>query len=474
MTTENSIAACNLELERSVLGACLLDNTYFPLVDSRLGDGDLWYLERHRDLFVRARDVWRERGRVDMVAMADEGLRYGQPGRFGGDAELALIMQQAAFGPAVAEYVERLVEHGRRRRLQGLSARIASALGKGEDSLALAQMVQAEVDALHVQGREPLVRGEAVASRYWEGLAARAQGRKLGLGYEAVDVHVTEGLLPGRITLFAARPRTGKSAFVAGVVRNLAAIGVPSLWLTYEMSLTAQMDRLVSMETGIPLTRVLELRLDEHEKDRVEEAVGRIARWPLVFDDRRGVRWVDAVAAATRARRKHGVEVVFVDLFDRLADLAAEDNKAGAIEDLLNRCSDQALRLGVHFFLVAQVNRRADQRDDHRPRLSDLRNSGAYEQNADLVLLLHRERLLSRLPVDGKPDVCEVEIAKQRNGPQATAYLDYLGETVTFAPCTRKSGDAVSAPRRNGKNPGLEADDMLSDPEPWAERGVGD
>jgi replicative DNA helicase len=417
------------DLEQAVLGACLVDNRLIPMVASTIGGG--WYNDKNCKLFERMQELYGKLGAVDAVLMmsADHGKLPWL------DTDIADLLNNAALGIGLEGHLERLVELDRKRSVAHLSMDLVNELNQGKESAELLEKVQDSLNKIYEHSGVNLKYGDVWAEEYYAHMQHRLTSEKIGLGFPAIDVRLTEGLVPGNMSVIGARPTMGKSAFAANILRNLCQRGVGCLWLTYEMSAMSQMDRLVTLETGIPLQRVLALReLPEEEQDRIFEAAEHIKTWPVMLDDRRVVWWQDVVSAVLRAKSRMKVQVVFVDMFDKLGDFFINDQPR-AIEAKLNAVGELAMRQGVHFCLVAQISRSAVRREDRRPELHDLKGSGGWEQKADLALLLHRERAYQVGRVDDGVtghDICEVFIAKQRNGPIGWARFLYGGGLLTF------------------------------------------
>jgi len=267
--------------------------------------------------------------------------------------------------------------------------------------------------------KDTFVAPDQLVSRRIKGLEQRQEGAELLTGFPSLDSHLSRGFAKGEFSIIAARPSVGKSSLKSNIIRNLCGGGYSVLSITPQQGFDVECDRMDALMLGIPLLDILRIRGWEQNDPRREmlaENQESIARnWRLYYEE---ARLIDFSLVVQRLMRMKvdGVspDVVFIDLVDKLLDVNVVQNKPQAINKVLGRVVEAAHRFQTHFCLLVQIRRPGAKMRALRPNLDELKDSGGYEEDADLVLLLYREGMHDRDVLD---DVIEIQIAKQRNGP---------------------------------------------------------
>jgi replicative DNA helicase len=246
---------------------------------------------------------------------------------------------------------------------------------------------------------------------------------------------MTAGFQAGDLIILAARPSVGKTALALTMARNAAVdakvgVGIFSL----EMSRMQLAQRLLSAETRVNLHRLRTGRLTEEDWVHVTRSVGRLAQAQIFIDDTPGITVLEARAKARRLRREHGIGLVVIDYLQLMSAHERTDNREQEISRISRGLKAMAKELGVPVLALSQLSRAVESRTDRRPQLSDLRESGSIEQDADVVMFIYRPDLYGIKAADGSSQegVAEVIVGKQRNGPTGSVHLAWNAESATF------------------------------------------
>ena len=271
--------------------------------------------------------------------------------------------------------------------------------------------------------------------------ASRARGRVTGLETGFMDLdYKTSGLQPSDLVLIAARPSMGKTAFVLNLAQHMAfkrnhAVAVFSL----EMSKEQLVNRMLSLESHVDAQKIRTGRLTDEEWMNLVEGSANIANSKLIIDDTPGISLSLLRSKCRRLKIEHDIQIVIIDYLQ----LMSGDNNGSAasrqqeISDISRGLKALAREMNVPVVALSQLSRAVEQRPDHRPMLSDLRESGAIEQDADVVMFLYREGYYNRDLSEAQQRVAEVIIAKQRNGPIGTVNLLWMPELTKFSDMER-------------------------------------
>lgn len=438
----------NAEAERRALGSMLLDNDCIDDVLAICSGAD-FFGGAHARLFEAIREVHSAGVPVNSVAVAEHLMARGQYDRLGGDDFLAETLAATPSAVDAAYYAGIVREKAIMRRLieaSGAAERDArSGMLTADQALAAAEARLADVaDGRTSDGAVPL---SVVLPEAMGRIRAREAGEVAGVptGLADLDTPMGGGLADGELVILAARPSMGKTALAMHIAANAAVERrTPTAFYSMEMSRRELGERLYCSRAGLAsdLLKRPWLMADEHWR-ALDRASAAMADAPLYIDERRGWDVGSLSADARRLRRRHGLGLVVVDYLQLMEAEPGMDRGVSRQEQvarLSRRLKILAGNLGVPVLALSQLNRKAEDREDRRPRMSDLRESGALEQDADVVLLIHRPE---RYDPNDKPGVAEVQIAKQRNGP--------AGEWVelAFAQPTGRFSDYEQPPATN-------------------------
>jgi len=440
------------EVEASVIGALMSEPN---MIDEVAGLRDeLFFTPAHALVFSTIHDIRGNGGVPNIIAVTQVLSAAGRLDFVGGAGVLTEMLSKSAGGPAAVEYhVQTLRDlHARRSILGAAQNMLAAASDMSQPADDVLQHAGESVLSLSLGASTDSMRpASAIVPAMLDELEKlMTPGQKLGVetGFKAFD-YMTGGLRPGQLTIVAGRPAMGKSAFMLNMCENMVRRGVPALYFSLEMPANELATRVVLSRADTNIEVIRNGFLDHASKLRIMDASTEFSSEPLYVDDRGGLTMLDIRGRARLAVRRWGVKIIFVDYLQLVSHTGAQsrENEVGFVSRGLKA---MAMELGVPVVAAAQVNRKAEDRSDNRPKMSDLRESGSIEQDADLVCLLHRPCYYAAdQEAEPDPQDAELHIAKHRAGatgkvnlvwrPRLTRFQDAaLGNRLTdgdvFAP----------------------------------------
>jgi replicative DNA helicase len=427
----------NLDAEESVLGAMLLSPRAIDAVSEVTTPAD-FYRGSHGLIYKTALDLYAAGTPVDAITLSDELERRGELEEVGGRSR---INELAALVPASsnARHYARIVrEMAILRGLVRAGSEIVR-LGFERGGATVEEVVEQAEGLLFdlAQGSQPSDFdrvGPAVRDAYDEMVALKESGTDLTgtpSGFLDLD-RLTAGFQRGNLIVVAARPSMGKSAFVLGTCAHLAVgLGVPVGLFTMEMSRREVAQRLISMEARVETQRIRNGRVADEDWPRIIHAADRIDRAPLYVDDAGAPTMLEVRSKARRLKaREPGLGLIAVDYLQLMTGDA--ENRVQEVSKISRALKVLAGDLDVPVIALSQLSRQVEQRHDKRPILSDLRESGSIEQDADLVMFIYRDEYYHPEEVD-QAGVAEVNLSKQRNGPTGTVKMAFAKRFARFS-----------------------------------------
>ncbi len=421
----------NLDAEKSVLGAILVNNNALPRAQELVKPED-FFRRGHQLLFAAmcrlgdARD-----GAVDLITIKSELDRTKDLDEAGGAAYISGLTDGVPRSSNVAHYAGIVKEHALRRALiktaTSMLAEAYSGTRTSDEIISESDRSILDLQSGFVSGRMTDLR--TTASQLFEDLEHRAQhrGELTGIetGYPSIN-ELTSGWQRGDMIVVAARPSIGKSAFILNTGVATAKSGVGVAIFSLEMRRRQLEHRLLAQLAHVEATRILGGWLGEDDYTRLVTALGALHELPLFVDDRGGQTVWDIRATCRRLQAEKQIGLVIVDYIQLMhGTLDARENRNAQLSDISRRLKTLADELNCPVIVCSQLNRRGDERADKRPILSDLRDTGALEQDADLVCFLHRKHHRE----DG---LTQFIIEKQRNGPTGVVNLTIERKFQTF------------------------------------------
>lgn len=422
------------EAEMSVLGAMLLDRDIVSEVMLIVNESD-FYLPRHRLIFAAIASLGDKNLAIDYITLSEELTRRNQLEASGGKEYLIEVEEAVPSSAHALEHAKIVRESAMLRRLihscQDIVEGAYSKPGEVEEYLDIAEQKVFEI-AGAAKRTEPKAIGE-ILQEVFKGIDFRdPKSRHTGLetGYFDLD-NMTGGLNPGDLVIIAGRPSMGKSAFALNMVEHVALKENKGVaFFSLEMSSQQIVQRMLCSRARINSHRLREGRLTHEESSKLAETASELSQASIFIDDLPGLSALQIRAKARRLKSRKNIGLLIVDYLQLMESPQAESRQQ-EISVISRRLKALARELEIPVIALSQLNRAADNRDDKRPKLADLRESGAIEQDADVVMMLYREEYYypDREHVKGK---AEVHIAKQRNGPTGVVTLSFLANSMRF------------------------------------------
>jgi len=424
----------NVEAERSVLGAVLLDNSAYDQAAALLRSDD-FSLDSHRRIFLRMTDKAERSRPVDLVTLSEELMRNNELEAIGGATYVSSLTDGLPRLSNIEHYAKIVKDKSLLRRLIHVSNNIVARCAEGAEE---AEEILDEAEAQVLSVGEQRIRGGFVSfndifrTSFQSIDALHDRGKRvtgLETGFRVFD-DMTRGLQPGDLIIIAARPSVGKTSFALDMARFASVhrkdvIGLFSL----EMSREALVLRLLCSEADVDSHRLQTGFASRDDWTKMALGLGRLSEALIFIDDTPGLTVTEMRAKARRLKSEHGLSLLVVDYLQLMGGRTREENRTQEISAISRGLKGLAKELNVPLVAVSQLSRAPETRGG-KPRLSDLRESGQIEQDADLVALLYREELVN--PTDSNRGRAEIIIAKQRNGPTGTVDLVFLPQFTSF------------------------------------------
>jgi len=427
----------SLAAETAILGAILLNNRHYQEAAGRIDAAD-FSLDSHRRIFVRIGELVVEGRSVDIITLAEQLQRAKELSLIGGVAYLASLTEGLPRRLSIDDYVRIVKDKSLLRQTIVESHRVGTMAG---DQSEPAEQVLAEAESAfrRIAGKA-VTSGLTSVAEYIEGhypcidkIFEQSAGLTgISSGFPRLD-HLTAGFQPKELTILGARPSIGKTAVAANIAVHVAAAGKTVAFFSLEMPSKALIDRMCCARGKVDLQAHRHGKLKDEQKQYYLGALAEIVATPLYIDDQPGQTATTIEARAARLQATAGLSLVVVDYLGLMAaERKGTETREQVVAGISRAMKGMAKRLNVPVILLSQLNRELHKRLDKRPMLSDLRESGAIEQDADLVLFLHREEYYNRddESLTGKG---ELIIAKARNGPLGTVHLHYDARTCRFS-----------------------------------------
>ena len=443
---DNSVAALKLpphsiEAEQSLIGGLLLDNDAWDRVADIVAEGD-FYRDDHRRIFRHIGKLVSTGRAADVVTVFESIEHSNEADQTGGLAYLAEIANATPSAANVRRYAEIVRERAVLRRLVTVGDEIAgSALNAaGRDVRTLLDDAERKIFEIAEAGArtsegfvaiQPLV-GQVV--QQIEALLERDSDSDItGIptGFADLD-KLTSGLQPGDMIVVAGRPSMGKTAFAMNIAEHVGVnVGLPVGIFSLEMSGPQLAMRFLSSVGRIDQTRLRNGRLTDDDWERLTMALGKLHEAPIHIDETGAITPTELRARARRLYRKTGkLGLIVIDYLQLMSSSRENENRATELSEISRSVKSLAKELQVPIIALSQLSRKVEERNDKRPLMSDLRESGAIEQDADIIVMMYREEYYK--PDTQDKGTAEAIIGKHRNGPTGTVPLTFLGEYTRF------------------------------------------
>jgi len=430
----------NLEAEKSVLGAILIQNEAFnhaaELIDSRD-----FFRDAHRRIFERMVALSERNDAIDFVTLKEELSRFGELEEVGGPAYIASLADGVPRSANVEYYAKIVKEKSTLRSLIHSANKILTEAYQAEEEpdllldeaeRAIFAIAEGRIRAGFVPLRDLVQSSFTTIERLQQ-----HKGMVTGVPTGFVDLdEMTSGLQPSDLVLVAARPSMGKTSFVLNIAQHVGtATDMTVGFFSLEMSKEQLFMRLLTAEARIDAHRFRSGHLNEKDYGRLSHALGTLAESRVFIDDTASIGILEMRAKARRLQAEHGLHLLIIDYIQLMQGRGRFESRQTEIASISRSLKGLAKDLRIPIVALSQLSRASETRADHRPQLSDLRESGALEQDADVVMFIYREEQYR--DADGKQNqeadgTAEIIIGKQRNGPVGTCKLAFIKEHTRF------------------------------------------
>ena len=430
----------NLEAEKSVLGAILIHNESFNHA-AELIDSKDFFRDAHRRIFDKMVVLSERNDAIDLVTLKEELTRSNELDEVGGPAYITSLADGVPRSANVEHYAKIVKEKATLRNLIHSANRILSDAYRAEEDaeLILDGAEKAIFAIAEDRIREGFVPLRDLVHSSFATIEALQQHKGLVTGVPTgfVDLdEMTSGLQPSDLVLVAARPSMGKTSFVLNIAQHVGTqtdmtVGFFSL----EMSKEQLFMRMLTAEARIDAHRFRSGFLNEKDYGRLSHALGTLSEARVFIDDTASLGVLEMRAKARRLQAEHGLHLLIIDYIQLMQGRGRFESRQTELASISRSLKGLAKELKIPIIALSQLSRAPETRSDHRPQLSDLRESGALEQDADVVMFIFREEQYR--DADGQPNqeaegVAEIIIGKQRNGPVGTAKLAFIKEHTRF------------------------------------------
>lgn len=427
--------------EQAVLGSMFLDREAASVALEILAAED-FYRPDYRMVFEAAEELFRTASPIDVVTLKNKLVEKGQFDQVGGIGFLASLSTAVGSSVNVRHYAAIVEEKSVLRRLIRMGGNISQMGYEGKESINTI-MDEAEKGIFNIMQKRHSeefhhIRDVAVASIGRIEDIYLSKGKLTGVPTDFIDFDgKTAGLQKSDLILLAARPSMGKTAFALNIIQNAAIRhNVPVAVFSLEMSREQLVNRMLCSEAMIDAQKLRTGELADHDWEDLIRAMGPLSQAPIYIDDTPGISPMEVRSKCRRLKVERGLGLIVIDYLQLMSGNGRNDSRQQEISEISRSLKAIAREMEAPVIALSQLSRACEQRADHRPMLSDLRESGAIEQDADVVSFLYRDEYY--FPDTEKKNQAELIIAKQRNGPTGTVDLTWLGQYTKFGNFLKK------------------------------------
>ncbi len=427
----------NLEAEKSVLGGLMLESSAFDIVSELIGVED-FYRSHHRIIFQAILDLQKKSEEVDLLTVSHILNSRNELEKIGGAAYLAELAEATIGASNIERYAEIVKETALLRKLIQTSSDTIEKAYSGDFESVETFIDQAEANIFRL-----------AENRKTTGLASSAeivktaiqkiedlyhkQSEVTGVSTGFTDLNkITSGFQPGELTILAARPSMGKTAFSLNLAQHIALRENKTIaYFSVEMGKESLMMRMLASEAFIDMQKLRVGRVGDEVWPKLIATASHLTNSKLYIDDTSGISPYEVRAKCRRLKAKHGLDMIVIDYLQLMDLKRPVESRERAVSEISKTLKEIAKELQVPVMALAQLNRGVESRTDRRPMLSDLRESGSIEQDADLIMMIYRDEYYEKEKSEYKGQA-EIIIAKQRNGPTGTVRLGFRQEFGRF------------------------------------------
>ena len=432
---EVKIPPQNLDAEKSVLGSMMIDAEAIGVAVEIL-DPSWFYEESHRHIYSAVLDLYNNHKNVDLITLSDKLKSSGRLESVGGVTYLTSVIDYVPSAANIEHYARIVREKGIQRMLIKNATQIISEAYEAKDNVA--QMVdEAErliFEVADLRQRQGAVHIKDLVKSTIETIDTLYQRKEyitgVATGFMEFD-RLTSGLQRSDLIIVAGRPSMGKSALAVSMAEYAALEKkIPVAFFSLEMSKEQLVQRMLCSHARVDAHKVRSGFLSPSDWPKLTAAAGKLSSSMIFIDDLPAISALELRAKARRLKANHDIQLIVLDYLQLMRSSIKTDSRQQEISEISRSIKALARELSIPIIAISQLSRAVESRQDHRPQLSDLRESGAIEQDADVVVLLMREEYYN--PTEENKGIAEVIIAKQRNGPVGTIRLTFIKEYMRF------------------------------------------
>ncbi len=427
----------NIEAEQSILGGILLDNHALNEVLEIL-DVKAFYSEAHRKIFAAIIELSDKNEPTDLITLSSALKDKQQLEHVGGVVYLASLVDNVPSAANVAHYAKIVKEKAILRNLIGTATEI---LTKSYDAGADVDHVLDEAEHAIFEISENKIRPaffsiKDIVKDSFKTIEKLYERKELvtgvPTGFQKID-ELTSGLQNSDLVIIAGRPSMGKTAFALNIARYAALEGnIPVAIFSLEMAKEQLAIRLLASEAKVDSQRMRKGFLGETDWPKLTTAAGKLSEAPIYIDDTPAIGVLEMKAKARRLKAEAGLGLIILDYLQLMRSRGARDSREQEISEISRSLKALAKELSVPVVALSQLNRKVEDRLNKRPQMADLRESGAIEQDADLIAFIYRDEVYNKAEGNPEKGIAEIIIGKQRNGPTGTAKLAFLEKYTCF------------------------------------------
>lgn len=423
------------DAERAVLGALLLNDEYITTISEIIIPDD-FYSTAHKLIFQAIIDLSSKHKRIDIVTLQNELSKRDQLESIGGIIYLVTLQEDIPSVGLIEQHAHIIKEKSVLRQLISSAATIITNCYTQDDNNIDAVLDDAEKTIFNISNKRSsnsFIQLDIWLKKTFQHLSDIKSHTKgitgVPSGYQQLDL-MTSGFQNGDFVVLAARPSMGKTALAMCVALTAARNGFSTGIFSLEMSAEQLTLRLLSAESGIGHHNIRNATISSDEWVDLTNVAAQLAEMKVFIDDTAMLNIMDLRAKARKLKIEHGLQFLVIDYLQLLHSTKKHENRHQEVSDISRSLKALAKELNIPIIALSQLSRAVDSRMDKRPMLSDLRESGAIEQDADLIMFLYRDVMYN--PETENPALAELIIGKQRNGPTGTVYMNFIRELTKF------------------------------------------
>jgi len=425
----------NLDAEMAVLGSMLLDEEAISVAAESLGK-ESFYKNNHKKIFEAIINLYNANKAVDLITLTDELKRSGTLDEIGGVSLLTALVNSVPTAANISHYVSIVKEKGTLRALINNATKIITLCHESEGNIdevvdsaerLVFEICERKKQGSCIQLKEIIKDSIETIDRLYQ---KKEHVTGIPTGFVDFDIR-TAGLQASDLIVVAGRPSMGKSAFAVGIAEHAGVLGkIPLVFFSLEMSKEQLVQRMLCAHAKVDAHKVRTGYLSPSDWPRLTAAAGKLSEAPIFIDDSPAISVMELRAKARRLKAHQDIKMIILDYLQLMRGSAGAESRQQEISEISRSLKALARELNIPIVAISQLSRAVESSTDHRPQLSDLRESGAIEQDADVVVLILREEYYN--PTPDNQGIANIIIAKQRNGPVGTMKLSFIQEYTRF------------------------------------------